>query len=220
MPLPADTYLTLPQLRAFFQRLTLTLLGMGGMLEAWEEYQADPPPDGEPPANPFYFVRTSWPTGGAPAWKIAENVAFLRILESDSQYNRQRDVAFDPYSEDSANQRTGYTRVVGVTWVFYGPSSFDNAQVVRDRIFYQTNHDALAGQNLYLVPDIPAPRRVPEPFQGQWWERTDLSMNFNEKIVRNMEVPYLQSAEVTIKNDEPPRTEVVEVTKETKVHPD
>lgn len=199
MPLPADTALTLKQFEDLFQALTCTLLGI------------------DVSAHPDY-VRISWPTGGAPAWLITDDIVFLQVTEIDNPYNRQREVKFDPYDTLNADQVTNFTRVMQVAWTLYGPNSFDHSQTIRDTIFYQTNHDTLAVQNIFLIPDIYATRRIPELFQGQWWERTDLSMKFNELIIRNLAVPYIQSADITVQVDEPPVTQDAEVTSTTIVH--
>ena len=180
-----DTILTIAELNVLFQGLTIGILG----------YELTP-------VDGYSKVRISWPTGGAPAWKIAEDVVFIRILESESLWNRQREVKFlnlvDP---DYGNQETKYTRVLMVNWAFYGPHCFDNAQAVRDQMFYELNQEALKQNNLALIPNIAAPMRVPELYQGQWWDRTDLSMFFNEKIVLNYNVPYIKSAEIEVMGD-------------------
>ena len=114
---------------------------------------------------------------------------------------------------DNANQETTYTRILEASWVFYGPSSFDNARKVKDGLFYELNRETLAGHNLYPVPSSPNPVRVPEVFQGQWWERVDLRMLFNEQVVVNLTVPYLKSAEITVEEGNGDQT-IVEVTEE------
>lgn len=199
MPLPFDTALTMHQFEDLFQALTCSILGIDAS------------------AHPDY-VRISWPTSGAPAWQITDDIVFLQVTEVDNPYNRQREVHFDPYDTNNADQVTHFTRVMQVSWILYGPNSFDRAQAIRDKIFYQDHHDTLAAQNIYLIPDIYATRRVPELFQGRWWERTDLDMKFNELIIRNLAVPYIQTADITVQVDEPPVTEDAEVTPTTLVH--
>ena len=174
-------YLTIGQLNELFQRLTMVMLGLDTSLEASAK-----------------AVRLSWPTGGAPAWKVSEDVCFLQIIETDDRYNRQRDVSDENIDAASNKQTTSYTRVIGISWTFYGPSSFSNAMTVRDCMFYQNFRDVLAQNNIYLIPDIISPRRAPESFQGQWWERVDMNINFNEKISRELTVSSLADVPVTI----------------------
>jgi hypothetical protein len=44
------------------------------------------------------------------------------------------------------------------------------------------------------VQDVNVPIRSPELFNGQWWERVNLDVLFNESITTNNLVPYIQSA--------------------------
>lgn len=178
----ADIFLTLTQLEDLFVDLTVQALGI------------------DTKTNPK-AVRVSWPTGGAPAWKVHEEVVFLRVYEVDNQYNRQREVKITPIDDNNVNQETTYTRVIGVSWIFYGSSSFDRAAELKDKIFYQDFHDLLALSNVFLVPDVPAPARAPELYNGQWWQRTDLTMLFNEHVARNIAVPIIKSSQITVYAD-------------------
>lgn len=172
-----DIFLTFTALKTLFQNLAVTMTGLA----------AD-------------MVRLSWPTGGAPAWGITDNICFLKVMEIDNPYNRQRDVSFSEIDPNNANQAMSYTRVIAVNLIFYGPNSFDNAQAVRDQIFYPANHDTLALNNIYLVPDVESPRYAPELFAGQWWERTDMTLYFNEQVTRNTTVPFIQTAEIILQD--------------------
>ena len=180
----SDIALSINELNIIFQTLTIQALDRDVSLP-----------------SSAYAVRVSWPTTGAPAWKITEDVTFIRIIEADDKYNRQRENKFIGLDTDNGTNLTRYTRVMEVFWTLYGSTSFANAQAIRDRLFYQEYHDILAQSNLYLIPDIVSPVRMPELFQGQWWERVDMSMRFNELIQRGLTIPYIKSAEITIKND-------------------
>ena len=198
--LPVDTYLSLSQLNVLFQLLIINMLGLSDALTSWLAWQASPV--GDQPPNPYESVRVSWPTSGAPAWGITEDVSFIQITEEDAPMFRPRDVTDQEYTDTQINQITSYTRVIRLGMILYGPNSFDRAQTIRDQIYYQQNHDLLAQNNLYLVPDIRAPRRFPEFFQSQWWERTDLAMTFNNLVVRNLAVQTVGSQQITIQTDD------------------
>jgi hypothetical protein len=102
--------------------------------------------------------------------------------------------------EWNLNMETDYTRVIEVSWVFYGPHSFATAQAVRDNIFYPETQYLLNSNNLYLIPNITAPVRAPELFMSRWWERTDLTILFNELVVRNVTIHAIKSTEVIVEN--------------------
>jgi hypothetical protein len=174
-----DTALTLAQLNTLFQTLTMTLLGL------------DPSaPDSAKK------VRIAWQQCGAPAWKITDDMVSVRCLEADDPYNRQREVENSRIDDVTLNQATSYTRVNSVTWVFYGPNSYSNAQKVRSGIFYQENRDLLSRSNIYPIPDIVSPRRIPENENAQWWERVDLTISFNELVIENVTEGVITSVDI------------------------
>ncbi len=175
----AEIYLTLTEFEDIFQALTVEMLG-------WDESKIND-------------VRISWPQEGMPALQIEEDVVFLQCMEIDSSYNRQRDVE-ETYQVSPAEfiRETGYTRVMQVNMILYGPNSYENAQRIRDQIFYPEHKLTLAKQNLYLIPDIVAPRKVPEIWEGRWWKRADISLIFNELVVKSISVPAIDSAEIKI----------------------
>ena len=144
-------------------------------------------------------VRLDWPTGGAPGWGIGDDVAFIRTTEEDDVYNRLRDRVIGPLNSTVLNSTDTYTRVWRVSYSFYGPNSFDNARLLKSSLLsLDFAHDTLANANLYLVTDIPATTRNPEKYQGQWWERCDLSVKLNELITETLTVSSIQSAEVLL----------------------
>lgn len=199
MALPADTALTLSQLNILFQELTLDMLGYGVQLAAWKAYLADPVHITKPSTNPYEIVRVFWPTQGQPAWKITDDITFVRIVEEGGDFTRDRTQEYEPITISQVEQldeNTTYTRIISVFWNLYGPNSYDYCQKIKDGVFKQENRGTLAGNNLYPIPNVMTPKRFPELFQGQWWERTDLTIAFNEKIVRHQAVLYIESADI------------------------
>ncbi len=187
----SDTQQSMDQLNKLFQLLTLTMLGKDILIAPWIAYQADPGAwVGDVPVNPYSLVRIAWPKKGAPAWKIDDDVIFLRVLEIDRY--QQKDIIL----ENDMNQATGFTRINSVAWMLYGPNSYDNAQTICYRIFNQDIHDVLAKSNLFLIPNTASPRRSPEVFEEQYWERVDLMMWFNELVIRNSAIPAIASVDV------------------------
>ncbi|KKQ88298.1 MAG: hypothetical protein UT13_C0002G0007 [Candidatus Pacebacteria bacterium GW2011_GWF2_38_9] len=146
-------------------------------------------------------VRISWPTDGQPAFEIGKDYAYLKVVEVDSPINRLRNVTFTQQDVNNATQKSEYTRVIQVMWTFYGPSSYDRADLVKHSIFLDEYKSLFNANNLYLITDVASPMRIPEQFQGQWWERCDFTASFNEYVKRENTVPYIQSADITIKTD-------------------
>lgn len=183
----SEVYLTMAEIEDLFQALTVAMIA----------------------ATPDADVRIAWPAGGQPAHGISENVTYLRVAETDSPINRQREErlveimtgspeASDP---DYGTLEAAATKVVAVNWIAYGPLSNDYLNKIRDRLFWQEHHDALAREHVYMIPSIVAPRRAPEKFSGQWWERSDMTVYFNAAVRRELTVPYIKSAEMVVDNE-------------------
>lgn len=155
-------------------------------------------------------VRIDWPTGGAPSWKVDDDVCFIRAVEDDDDYNRLREIQeFDNDPPLTITEQTTYTRVWAIHLVLYGPNSADNARRIRSALFKQATHDILAGNNpyggvFYLITNIPAPIRAPEVFAAQWWERVDFTFRLNESVVENDVVNSIGSAEVKVYTQDSP----------------
>lgn len=177
----ADQILTTQEIENLFQSLTATITGL----------------------DPNSGVRIDWPTDGAPGWAITDDIAFLRVTPSSDRYIQQRDSTFaDSGDGVNVNVTASYTRVHAVDWIIYGPNAPDNAETLRNGLYQQTTHDTLAASNVYMILDVGAPARIPELFNGQWWERADISARFNEQVIRYTQTPYLETAQITVESDD------------------
>lgn len=176
-----DQVLKLKDIEDFFFEITCTMLGLDPAKECNQDK-----------------VRLAWPTNGAPGWKIDEDICFLRITPVDDAQARELNICYNPSQENKAyiKKQVGYTRVHKINWTLYGPNSYDNADLIRHLIFGTEYMTKFKKKNLFLVTDVPMPVRLPELYNGQWWERTDFSATFNESVIRENEVPYIQSADI------------------------
>jgi len=130
--------------------------------------------------SPLVEVRHSWPTGGAPAFKVSDNVIFLKIYDVKSPITDQQEIKYD--ASLTYPEKRSYTRTLMVNWICYGSLSWDYATDIRSKIFYSEHHDTLANNSIFIVPDFDPPKRLPELWQGQWYERCDLNISFNELV--------------------------------------
>lgn len=148
-------------------------------------------------------VRLAWQPTGAPSWKIDEDVVFIRVTPEDDRMARQLNILYNPDDQDNINlkKRTGYTRVHKVNWTLYGPNSYDNADLVRHLIFDTEYTIKFKKKNLFLITDVPMPTRIPEYLNKRWWERTDFSATFNESVIRESKVPFINGSEIIILKD-------------------
>lgn len=124
-------------------------------------------------------IRISYPTNGQSSWAIDENVVFIRLFEKEDEYAKQLDSTYISYN-DTIIKKSTRTRVWEVQLVAYGPQANSNINRIKDGVFRQDVKMQLAGNNVFLIPNMPTCKRIPELFGGQWWERWDLSLNFNE----------------------------------------
>lgn len=175
----ADSLLTLTQIEDVFQALTVSMIG----------------------SSPAADVRISWPIGGAPAFKATDNVAFLKVYEVPSPISVQREEEFAQVGSPAVStMKMGYSRTLQINWIFYGSAGWDNSLKVANGLFYQENHDVLALNNLYMVPDFQPAKRVPELFQGMWYERMDLNILFNEKVEISRELHNIETVEIIVED--------------------
>lgn len=186
----AESYNTLHQLEAIFQQLIIDALGLA----------AGSPLDYDAAS---YYVRLGWPTDGAPAWKNTETICFLRVTEEDDPVNRQREERLTAQTGSPVplylDKEVSYTVVINLNLICYGPDSWEYIQTIRDEIFEEaTTRRTLALEKIYPIPDIVAPRRVPEPFQNQYWERVDLDIRFNANIRKVTEIGTIGTVPVVV----------------------
>ena len=177
--------LTKDQINALIQTLTCGMLGIN-------------PPD------PFQ-VRVDWPIEGQPAQNNQTDVCYIRCTTKDNPYSRIRDRVLTQAGTGKSAVLTEnwfYTRVWQIAWTFYGPNSTDRARMVWDAMFMDYFADELAAENLFPVPDMPEPIRVPENFNAQWWERADFEVEMYEGISETINDGIATSVQVTVEGDQ------------------
>ena len=91
---------------------------MGIIAPAWEDGAGAPP------------VRHSWPKGGAPDWRIDDDVVFMQLSEAEDELNRPVDDEWLERGEDFT-RRQGITRVCNLKLNAYGPNCYDNLLRIR-----------------------------------------------------------------------------------------
>jgi hypothetical protein len=170
--------LTLAQLQDLFFGVTVTMTGL------------DPK-----------MVRHAYPSDGQPAWENTQNVVLLNVTEADDEYNRKRDLTYTHQDSTHATESVFYTRVMQVQWTTFGPLGYDMADTIRYAILTEAIRNTLRASEVYPIPDIAAPSRLPYDHNTQWWERSDLYAKFNVATRRTNTVPYIDSATVEIIDD-------------------
>ena len=158
--------MTLSQLNNFFWNLITQILGLDPTLPQNQDK-----------------VRISWPTSGSPSWKITDDICFLQINNQPDSISKQFDTKYTVQSGYNLNETISYTKVHRVDMVLYGPNSLDNSEIIKNSLYASSIYRTLLQQNkMAVVQDVNIPVRSPELFEGQWWERTNFSVLFNEFI--------------------------------------
>lgn len=171
--------LTLEQLQDLFHGVTVTMTGLDETL-----------------------VRNAYQPDGQPGFEDAQNVALLNITPADDPINRVREIKYQDLDPEHATETTGYTRVIECQWSFYGPASFDYADLVRFAILTESIRETLRASKVFPIPDIPEVVRLPYGFNTQWRERTDLFVRFNVGVERTATVPYFSGVNVNVVTDD------------------
>ncbi len=180
-------------------------------------------PETQPEA--FRAVRVSWQQQGQPGPRISENVCILRATLQNAPYSRVRDGLFrSAVPENSTAQLPGageahageqyagfradlfvglssqmsFTQVWNLHLTLYGPNCADRARLISSAMALDWAREALAASNLYAIPDWHRPVYAPELFQGQWWPRADLDLEFNELVNESITVPSAAGVDITL----------------------
>lgn len=222
----SDQLNTITQLNALFQSVAIAALGMDAELwaeyvaarDAWVAYQAALAALGEGetysgdvpvewtdpvPVNPYLTVRIAYMQDGAPGWQVSDNIVSIYAMEIDDDYNAIREQGRSDNEEEALllDEEVKYTRVWAVRFVCYGPLSAENVRKIKSAMYRQDARRTLAARHVYLVPGREAPRRIPEPFEGRWYDRYDLTMRFNEGVIEAGTLPAIGSAGITVYTD-------------------
>lgn len=146
---------------------------------------------------PSENIRLTYPQDGQIAWQIHEDILFIRLFEQEDEYAKQLD---STYTAERATvlKRSSRTRVWEVQYTAYGPKANCYINQIKDGVFRQDVKQLLIKQAVFLVPDMPACKRIPELFCGQWWNRWDLVLHFNELYhLPDEDVGRIESVNIT-----------------------
>ena len=128
---------------------------------------------------PNNFIRWRYPEGGAPDWKISDDILFLYLAEADDDYAKQRDSLYRT-EDETVYRDTTRTRVWDLQATAYGRKAYELVNLLKNGFFYEPVRRNLAHKDVFIVPNLPTCMQAPELFAGKWWDRWDISLRFNE----------------------------------------
>lgn len=145
--------------------------------------------------EPDRWIRKMYPRNGAPDWTVDDNIVFLNLTPRDDDYAKQRDSEY--IGQDNTIMRHAMrTRVWDLEVNAYGPRSYDMVTAMKDGVFSQSIKMFLAKKDIYLVPLMQTERQANEIFAGQWWERWDITLTFNERYVAVDDVGRIEEVSI------------------------
>jgi hypothetical protein len=148
--------------------------------------------------NPFWTVRMGWQQQGQPAWTITENVCIITAYTDDDPFSRISDTLLSANDSESLNQEMSYTQVWKMHFVCYGPNAFTNGVLIVAAMALDWVHDALAASNIYAITEWKRPDVLYENEDGQWWQRADVNLRFNEFVQLTLIVPAASGVGITL----------------------
>lgn len=164
------------------------------MNQFWDAIDAIAGSDVKKPSD--RFIRWKYPSKGGPDWEMDDNIIFLNLSEMDDEWGKQNDSIYVTENETVIRKRAR-TRVWELLCTVYGPNACDIANEIKDGVFTDSIRRMLSKNEVFLIPDMPVCRYVPEVYDGQWWNRYDVALHFNEWYeVPDEDVGHIESLTV------------------------
>ena len=128
---------------------------------------------------------------------INENVAYIHVgLVNDAVQNlkeRKREFTNGKFKTTQHSMR-----IIELFVMFYGPDSVDLSTLLADSFFLECGKEFLYKNNLSLIPSsVTNGITLHERFNGQWWKRSDLKVQFYNSIQVSEDVNKLDSVDIT-----------------------
>jgi hypothetical protein len=144
-------------------------------------------------------VRIGWQQQGQPGPDINSDTLIIYCYPIDTPYSRLRDnVGLIPVST-MVTQQDVFTRSWRAHFTFYGPNSLVSSKLIQSALIKVPFVDYyLTSYGIFINPSIEEPKREPELFQGEWWERVDLIFECNEQVTETYTVGTVASVEVKV----------------------
>jgi hypothetical protein len=174
-----STARTQTDLSKIMQKLTCDVLGII-------------PPD-------YSQIRIDWPTQGQPFQNADKDIGYIACVLEDGPYSRIRERQYES-DNSGVTEIWTYTRIWRISWVLYGPNSFDRTRALHSALYMDYFNDVLNGYSLFPVADTALPLRIPEQLNAQWFERSDFYIILYEGVNETIQDGIAKSVEVLVED--------------------
>lgn len=156
------------------------------------------------------WIRWKHPTEGMPDWTVTDNVLFLNLNERDEEYGRQRN-SIEKTENGTVIRYAMRTRVWDLACTAYGPLAYDMIDRLKDGFFFPEVQRLMSPENVFLVPYLPRCQQVNEIFAGQWWERWDITLTFNERYISKTDIGHIDEVTLVHNTENHKETQVITI---------
>ena len=145
------------------------------------------------------MIRFSWPSDtGSERFTATPttNVCYIRFTASQLSsegYVNQNYMAVTANGETVYVERMDTHRGLRAQLIFYGPNSMEYATRVRVGMNRAESAEILRKADMSYVPNRQMPVSMDELIDGNWFSRTDVSLDYYQLIVYTDTVPIIES---------------------------
>ena len=145
-------------------------------------------------------VRSTWTQPGQPGFLITDDIVFYKVITGGDKYDQQVYV-----EQGTTLYNANYTRVITLVMTAYGPSAPDNLERIRTCFIAGFGTLNLKKARIFPVINPSNVVRMPELFEGQFWERADFSIIMYAEENTSLDIPEIVSTEITVIADDDER---------------
>jgi hypothetical protein len=155
---------------------------------------------------PETHIRENYPADSSPFAKKDETTLYYYVAPADDPINRQIDTVRQAGSNNSLRQTVSYNRVLQMYLTAYGPDGYDLLTDLRLKLMAGAGGQSpLRTAGLYIIPEIAEPNILWEPYQNQWFQRSDLQFKCNQLATIETGIPYVEVADIVLMTEQQTR---------------
>lgn len=136
---------------------------------------------------------------GKGSQNINTNVAYVNVTNEvdDNLKFKNRTKEFNKETNEYVFTQQA-SRTINLKVVFYGPNCQELAQLLNEKIYFESSRHFLANNYLSLIPSsTDGPTYLPELYNAQWFKRCDINLKFYNTISVEEVIPAFEDANIT-----------------------